>query len=115
MVVDRILAAVLPEYKGRHISTMLFKKVVEDAKNGRYKYIESQTAEHNDIVQKINLKDGYKYIAFTAPPSDHYNVIMLQWLDKCPYSDIVLKLHYGLQKLYIKTRFKPGRKKRFGI
>lgn len=114
-VVDRILAAVHPDYKGKHISTMLFNKIVESAQNKGFKYIESVTAEKNDIVQIINKKDGYRYIDFRAPRTDHYNVVMLQWLEGCPYSKFQTDLHFKIKRLLIKLRYKPGRIKRFGL
>ena len=114
-VVDRILAGVLPEYKGKHISSMLFEKIVETAKKNGYEYILSTTAEENEIVQKINLKDGYRYIDFKSTPADHYTVVMLQWLNGCPYSRKQTDRQFKLRRFLVKLRYKRGRIKRFGI
>ena len=114
-VLDRVLAGVSPEYKGMHISTMLFSKIVEEAKKNGFKYIESKTAEDNEIVQIINLKDGYRYIDFKSTTADHYTVVMLQWLDGCPYTQKQTDRYFKLKRFLVKLRFKPGRIKRFGI
>lgn len=114
-VADRVLAGVLPEYKGQGISSKLFQIVLENAKAGGLRYVESSTAEENEIVQKINLKDGYKYIDFRSTKADHYTVVMLQWIDGCPYAAWKIKARFLLKKYYIKIRYKPGRIKRFGV
>ena len=114
-VVDRILVGVLPEYKGQHISSMLFKKVLDEAKANGYKYIESRTAENNEIVQIINKKDGYRYIDFVSTKADHYTVVMLQWLEECPYSIKQTDRYFKIKRFLVKLRYKPGRIKRFGI
>ena len=114
-VVDRVLAGVSPDYKGKHISSMLFSKIVEIAKLEGYQYIESRTAEENEIVQKINIKDGYRYIDFLSTKTDHYTVVMLQWLNECPYSKWRTNLHFKWRRMLIKLRYKRGRIKRFGI
>lgn len=114
-VVDRILVGVLPEYKGQHISSMLFKKILDEVKASGYKYIESRTAENNEIMQIISLKDGYRYIDFLSTKADHYTVVMLQWLEECPYSIKQTDWHFKMRRFLIKLRYKPGRIKRFGI
>ncbi len=114
-VVDRVLAGVLPEYKGRHISTLLFQKVSEEAAANGYYVIESRTAENNVIVQKINLKDGFRYVNFFATKADHYSVTMMQWLDGCPSPTWKTDLAFRLRRLITKLRYKPGKIKRFGI
>ena len=114
-VVDRVLVGVLPEYKGRHISTMLFYTVVDEARKNGYKYIESRTAEDNHIVQTINLKDGYRYVDYKSTKSKFYTVVMLQWLDSCPYSEKYTNRRFKWKRFLIRLRYKPGRIKRFGI
>ena len=112
-VVDRILVGVLPEYKGKHISALLFQKIEEEAKEKGYAYIENRTSEENEIMQRLCIKDGYRYIDFLSTKADHYTVVMLKWLYECPYKDWYIKLHFNIRRILIKVRFKPGRKKRF--
>ena len=114
-VVDRVLIGVLPEYKGRHISTMLFKKIEQEAKKNGYKYIENRAAEDNEIIQIISLKDGFRYIDFHVTKVDHYTVVMLKWLDECPYSLKETERYFKIKRFKMKLRYKPGRIKRFGI
>ena len=116
LTADRIFAGVHPDYKGKHISSMLFDKVVEDVKERGILYIESTTQEQNEIVQKKNLKDGYRYISFRAPKdADYYSVVMLQWQNGCPLPKWKTDLHFILKKAQIKLLYKKGGRKRFGF
>lgn len=114
-VADRMLLGVLPEYHDRHIGSRLFETLEKDVREAGLHYIETLTAEANDTMQHICLREGYHFISFSAPKSDHYNVVMLKWLETCPVPLWQLKLRYAMRKYYIKFRFKPGRIKRFGI
>lgn len=114
-VVDRVLVGVLPEYQGQHISIMLFKKIEEEARKNGYKYIETRTAEQNEIMKKNNLKCGYRYIDFWCTKSDHYTVVMLYWLAGCPYNKMRTAIFFEIKKFLIKLRYMPGRRKRFGV
>ena len=114
-VVDRILVGILPEYQGQHISTLLFDKILNEAQINGYKYIETRTSENNEIMQAISIKDGYRHIDFLSTKADHFTVVMLKWLDACPYSMSQIDWHYKWRKFIIKLRYKPGRIKRFGI
>ncbi len=114
-VVDRILIGVHPDYKGKHISRMLFDRILKEAEENGYKYIETRTAEDNIIMQKINLKDGARFIDFKSFTIDHYTVVMMQWLNGCPYSHFHTDVYFKLKRLFVKLRFKPGHIKRFGL
>lgn len=116
LVADRILAGVHPDYKGRHIASRMYEKVIEDANSRGLKYIESTTQEQNIGVQKKNIKDGYRYISFVASKgADYYSVVMLQWLDGCPPAKWKTDLHFALRRAQIKMLYKKGGKKRFSI
>ena len=114
-VVDQVLIGIIPEYKGLHVSEKLWRKVYEEAKNNGYKSIELRTAEKNSIVQQICLKEGFHFVDFKSYRIDHYTVVMMKWIDECPYSDIQFILHYQIRKLFVKLRYKPGKVKRFGL
>jgi RimJ/RimL family protein N-acetyltransferase len=111
-----ILDGVLPEFAGKGIHARLF--------NLRQSYVEKQgydlfvmdTAEHNLPIQKIFLKNGFRYVSFKCYSSGgNYAVIIAKWLNGCPYLDWYCQLRFLLRKYYIKLRFKPGYIKRFGI
>lgn len=115
-VVELALVGVLPEYKGRRIYSQLFNEALKDVEQRGFKHLELRTADKNRTMQKLNQRNGFQYIDFFAAGKvDHYTVVMLKWLDGCPYPDWVIRLRYFLKKMYTKMRFKPGRVKRFGI
>lgn len=114
-VVERVMTGVLPEYKGRHIYEKLNQAAVQDARERGVRYLEVRAADQNHTILKLNLRNGFKKIDFTTAGKDHYTVILLKWLDRCPYPDWFIKFRYELKRIYIKLRYKPGKIKRFGI
>lgn len=113
---DYMLAGVLPEYQGKHINSMLAKKVFEYSKTKGYRIIELDTAENNQHAINVYKHQGFKLVDFKAfEGTDHYSVVMAKWLYKCPYPNIYIYLRYLIKKIYIKSRYKIGREKRFGI
>ena len=72
------------------------------------------THEENLLVQKLNLKRKFKYVRYCAfPMTDYYSVVMVKWLDGCPYSERYINFRYRLSKYLTRLFFKPGRKLRF--
>lgn len=114
-VTDPVLLGILPDYRGKHISTMLFERVIRFAEE-HTGVIEGRVAEENLHMQEILLKWGYQYVDFHSFKNvDHYTVALYKWFPNCPYSKLWLKLRFQLKKAYVKLRFKPGKIKRFGI
>ena len=112
---DIILLGVLPEYKGKHIASTMTKRVREELLASGCHCIEVRTAEENESVQKLSLKNGYRYVDFVSSKTDHYTVVMMKWFDECPYSLRKTNWHFKMKRFLIKLRFKPGKIKRFGI
>lgn len=110
-----MFTAVLPEYKGQHISSLLDDRIEEEVRALGLKRIAFDTPQGNTLMQEIALKRGYRRVGFFSYPSNHYSVEMMKWLDGCPFSGARISLRYFLRKAYIQLRFKPGRIKRFGI
>ena len=104
---DYMLAAVLPEYQGRHINSMLAKKVFEFAKKSGYKAIELDTAEGNVNAINVYKHQGFELVDYLSKTGlDHYSVVMVKWLEKCPYTEIKRKAVYSLRRAYIRTKYK---------
>ena len=114
-VFNRILIGVLPEYKGHHICEKLFNTIFQEAKQEGIKGIETRTAENNEIIQHICKKEGAHYVGFMPTLPDHYSVVMFQWTDGCPWPEWLLNSFYSAKRLLVKIRYKPDKKKRFGI
>lgn len=107
-------ASVLPEYSGQGIYKQLYiYRERESLKNGISRVM-FDTHESNQRMLNINSKNGFKRVDISVW-KDHYNVVMVKWLDGCPYSNWHCKLQYLIHKWYRKLRYKPGRVKRFGI
>lgn len=114
--IEKMLSGVDPDYKGMHISSMLHEAIEVVVKDEGYAVIETNTAEGNTLMQKINIKRGFVYVSYFTPAStDHYSVVMAKWLNGCPFSKKYCKFRFYLKKLFIQARYKPGAVKRFGI
>ncbi len=106
---------ILPEYRGTDVFFGL--------DNLRNKYIhdsgirirQCNTAEQNKTVIKLCKKGGYKLVQYSATGkgAEYYSVIMVLWEDGCPYSDWFVNFMFKVSKVFIKTIWKPGYKKRF--
>lgn len=114
LVADRILVAIHPDYQGKHILFLLGNAVETSVIEKGLHYIESITAETNKPMRIACQKDGFRNIDFRVPTSDHYNVVMLKWLDGCPYPRWRIYAHFAFNRLRKKLKYKPGRIKRFG-
>lgn len=108
-------ASVLPAYNGCGIYKSLRDCREKEARRMGVDRVLFETHEGNDKVMKINSKDGYKCVDFKVTSTDHYNVLMVKWLDGCPYPDWYIKSQFLIRKCYRKLRFKPGHVKRFRI
>lgn len=115
-VAAQILSAIHPDYQGQGISSSFHERVIAFAKKFKLTQIEGRVASKNTKIQKALLKWGFRYVDFvTYSNIDHYTIVMLKWLDDTPISDIKLKIHYIIKKIYVIFRFRPGKIKRFGI
>lgn len=93
-----------------------------DLRELRNKYIKDlgirvlqfDTHINNQVVQKLNLKRGFKFVRFCAfSTTNYYSVVMVKWLEGCPFSDSYINFRFRLSKFLTKLVFKPGRKLRF--
>lgn len=108
--------AILPEYQGTDIYFKLTEIKNKERKKHDIYLMYFDTAESNKLVQKLNKKSGFKYIKYKAfDNTNYYSVYMAKWTKKCPFPDWFLNSVFKLSEIYVKTRFKPGRIKRFGI
>lgn len=116
IIPEYILAAVLPEYQGYHINSKLSNMAFSILKEKKYSLVELDTAEKNYKAIKIYEHFGFKKVNFVVFENlDHYNVFMVKWLTKCPYSNFYCYIRYIIRKFKTKLRYKIGKKKRFGI
>lgn len=107
-------ASVLPEYKGKGIYKSLNIKREEMAANMGLVRMMFDTHEDNKHKLDCDYKAGYKYVDLSIW-KDHYNVVMVKWLNGCPYPNWYCTMQFLIHKWYGKLRYKPGPIKRFGF
>ena len=106
---------ILPEYRGTDVFLGL------DNIRNRYIYEsgvrirQCNTSEHNKTVIKLCKRGGYKLVQYSATGkgANYYSVIMVKWLNGCPFSDRFCNFMFNLSKILIKALWKPGYKLRF--
>ena len=99
-------ASVLPEYEGQGIYKKLNMERERKAKEFGLNRIIIDTHEKNTHLLKIAKKVGYYYVDYKIR-EDHNSILMVKWLDGCPYSKLYMKLKY------LKMKF--NRIRQFGI
>lgn len=114
IIADYILAGVLPEYQGLHINSMLAEKVFDYVKEKGVEVVELDTATENKHAISIYEHQGFKKVSYTVmQDADHYSVIMVKWLTKCPYPDFYRFFVYHFRRIKVRLLYKKGRSKRF--
>ena len=88
-------ASVLPEYNGMGIYKQLTQQRERIALMRGFDTLQFDTHWRNKRVQDIAIKNGYHKVAlFRAQSGDHFNVIMVKWLKRRPYSSIYCRYRY---------------------
>ncbi len=103
---------ILREYQGIGIMEELNAKKYEHEKAHGADMNEGDTAENNITVLKVFGKEGYKVVSYYAPPTNHYSVRIVKWLNGCPFSDKYINRRFRIAKILTKLQFKPGRVQR---
>ena len=99
-------AGVLPGYGGHGIYKELVKKREGIAESQGYQKLLLDTHYHNKRIQEIAKKNGYRLVRFfRAASKDHYSVVMVKWLNGCPYSSFYCWMKFQTSKLYALIRF----------
>ncbi len=108
------LTAIDPEYRNTGAYFGLKKLRTSFAKKNGLKVLMFDTHEDNKNVQAIDLKFGFKYVRYYASSKTwYYSVVMVKWLDGCPYSDWYCKFRFNLSRFFVRLIWKPGRIVRF--
>lgn len=94
-------ASILPEYAGLGIYGKLCTIREQKAKELGYKVCVAETHEHNFHVQKLALKNGYRFVDYNYI-NGHCRIFFAKWIDKCPFSERYCNYRFKISKL--KTR-----------
>lgn len=113
-VIYNCLDAIIPEFKGSDVYFELRSLREKSIKETGLRIIQFATEENNVMVQKICVKRGGKLVRFIASPStNYYSIVMVKWLDGCPFSDKYINFRFKLSKFLTKLVYKPGKVRRF--
>lgn len=90
-------AAILPEYNGKGIYKEMCRRQEEMAWDMGLDKMVFDTHENNTRIINHALKAGYQFVDYRFC-RDHYNVVMVKWLNGCPYPSYYLRLRFLLSK-----------------
>lgn len=96
-------ASVLPEYNGKGIYKALDLKREELALTLQLTRMLGDTHENNKHRLDIAKKAGYKFVDYKYY-KNHYNVVMVKWLNGCPYTEFRCKFEFLKRKLQVKIK-----------
>lgn len=96
-------ASILPEYAGKGIYKEMCRQQEEIARREGLDMMLFDTHEKNARNLGHSLKAGYRYVGLKFY-RDHYNVVMVKWLNGCPYSDFRCAFHYRFQSALVRCR-----------
>lgn len=96
-------ASVLPEYNGKGIYKALDLKREELALTLQLTRMLGDTHENNKHRLDIAKKAGYKFVDYKYY-KNHYNVVMVKWLNGCPYTEFRRKIEFLKRKLQVKIK-----------
>lgn len=97
--------SVLPEYNGLGIFKRLDLRREKEASSMGIDKLLADTHENNQHRLQIAQKAGYKFVDYKFC-GDHYNVVMVKWLNGCPYSDFRCWYEFHKRKLVLKAKTK---------
>lgn len=95
-------AGVLPEYKGQGIYKMLNSSRLKES-NG-FDRVMFDTHEDNKRLIDINKKNGFVPVEYRFY-NNHFNVVMVKWLNGCPYSILRCKYEFFKIKFFVKLKY----------
>jgi len=98
-------AAVLPEFTGKGIYKLLNLYREQESRRMGINRLMFDTHEGNIHILNILKKNGYKFVDYKFY-KNHYNIVMVKWLDGCPYGGF--RLWYEFTKRKLKEMKKRG-------
>lgn len=96
-------AGVLPSYKGYGIYKRLIERREEYAKIRGFNVLLFDTHSKNILIQEIAKKNDYRLVRFFLAKNkdhySHYSVVMVKWLNGCPYSKFYCWMKFQQSKV----------------
>lgn len=100
--------AVLPEYRGTDVFFDLHEIIDNKERELGLKVLWATTAEQNKVVRRYVENTGWKIVQLSSAPrrGTYFSVIMVKWINGCPFSDSYIKLMFSLSKFLVRLKFK---------
>lgn len=96
------LDGILKEYQGTDVFISLNALRYKYIKESGVNIIEFNTAEHNKVVIKNNLKRGARIVQYAHRAKGGYHpIVMVRWLHGCPYPDWLCNFMFKLSKMIV--------------
>lgn len=103
MVASRRFAAVLPEYNGCGVYRKLCEDQEQLAREAGLNVMLFDTHEKNERVMIHSKKAGYVPVDLKFY-SDHFSIVMVKWLDGCPYPGFVCSFFFHVRSFIVRFR-----------
>lgn len=109
------LEGIIKEYQGTDVYFGLYEMRNAAIKKSGVRIIQSNTAEGNTLILRRVQKVGGKFVQYSATGkgADHYSIIMVRWLDGCPWPDWFVNFMFNISKIVVRAIWKPGKKFRW--
>lgn len=106
-------ASILPEYNGLGIYKEMCKMQEQMARDEGLDMMLFDTHEKNTRNLIHSVKAGYHYVDMKYY-GDHFNVVMVKWLNGCPYSELRCRFEFFVRKAYRRIRVRLNNRNRKG-
>lgn len=104
-----MMLGILPEASGKGIYSMLKARLNEVSREHGVNVVEIDTNERNRKIMEISERHGYHKVRIKASHKvRHYSVVMVKWLDGCPFSERYCRFRYTLQSCWFRMLYKRG-------
>lgn len=96
-------ASILPEYNGKGIYKEMCRIQETMAREAGLEMMLFDTHEKNTRNLNHSVKAGYRFVDLKYY-GDHFNVVMVKWLNGCPYSSFRCNVAFRSRKVYKKVK-----------
>lgn len=97
------LDGILKAYQGTDVFMSLNALRYKCINESGVRVVEFNTAENNKVVITRNVKNGAKIIQYAHMAKGGYHpIVMMRWLDGCPYPDWLCNFMFKLSKYVVK-------------
>lgn len=97
-------ACVLPECAGQGVYKQLYIEREREREKMGLRHVMFDTHENNHRMLEINKKNGFNPVNYKFY-KDHFNIVMVNWPEGCPYSNMRMRFEFAKRKLFVKANY----------